>query len=459
MAGTMDTSKVNPFIFRAYDIRGIYGKDLDESVARRIGQALSHFVATKAVVGCDHRLSSPALKAALADGLLSMGRDVLDLGTVNRGIIGFAGWQLDLPVVLISASHLPAEWNGVKTYRGNGMDLTTEEVLRLKELFFGPDIPETSPGRLETADWRERYLDFLTQQIRPAEHPTRILVDCGNGAGALIGPELLRRLGFEVTTLFEELDGRFPNRPSELDDESLESARQLMTGHDLCIAYDGDADRLALLDETGAMVEPERAAYLILRELLKEEDGPIVANVSCSRAIDVVAERFGRKVHRSPVGFGRVTEMMRQTGAAFGMESSMHFGIPSLVPYDDGPAVGAYIAWAVSRARQQGRTASQVIADIPSFYQKKRNFDVPDEVKFQIMDALMARLEATYPKTNKLDGIRVDLDQGWALMRCSQTSPMIRLQVEAESEDALEPMWRTFATPLEAAIAEAAKGA
>ncbi len=440
----MDLNWVNPYIFRTNSIRGIYGKDLSVELFTRIGRTFAGFAPRGAAVACDHRLSSPALKDALRHGLAVAGCAVSDAGTAPKGEAIFAGQELDLPLAYVSASHLPAEWNGLKFIHPGGRTFTPEECTAVRDAFFSELPAETGRAAIESREWRAQYLGYLAGRLERAATPLRLLLDCGNGTAGLLTPELLTQLDFAVTTLFPELDGAMPNRSSELTPEALEKAGRAMPGHDLGMAFDGDADRVVFLAPDGTLIDPERFAYVILRQLVKTDPGPIVANVACGATIKGLAERFGRKLYQTPVGTPHMIGEVLRRKAAFGMEISSHLVIRSLVPYDDAVAVGAYAAWALSVARAEGTSLEALLAEVPPQARRRVPIAVPDEQKTAIMKALATRLASEFDDVNGLDGLRVSTPHGWALVRPSNTEPALRLVVEAENEEELERLIERF---------------
>jgi phosphomannomutase/phosphoglucomutase len=297
---------------------------------------------------------------------------------------------------------------------------------------------------------KDEYIEFLRGKIPEAESAAKILVDCGNGTASLVAPELLSLLGFEVTPLFDTLDGSFPNRESEIDEDTLQPTIPYMTGHDMGIAYDGDADRVALIAPGGRVLDAEEISYLILHELLKTREGDIVANIGCGTTIDFIAKKHGRKVHRTPVGATSMLRKLKEIGGSLGLESSMHICIPHILPFDDGVAVSAYAAYAVSVLRNEGAgTIGNLLEEIPPRFKKKTKYDVEDAVKFDIMKEIVELCEREYGNVNTIDGVRIDFEDKWVLVRQSDTSPMIRVAAEADTEEDAEELVAKFSKLVE----------
>lgn len=442
----MDGGSVNEHIFRTNSIRGIYGEDLHEDVFKRVGRAFaSSCDAETIVVGADHRLSSPALKEALIEGLLAAGRNVMDAGTAPKGLGIYAARRLNAPLAYVSASHLPKEWNGLKFIHPTGRTFNQEECRHVYDAFFAEsDQTGRHDGKRSAENLQREYTDYLLAALDRPPVPLKILLDHGNGTSALLADELLRRLGFEVTSMHGELDGRMPNRSSELTPEALQKACCMMNGHDLGLAFDGDADRVAFIAPGGLIIDPERFALVIVRKLMRTRPGPIVANVACGKNIADIAARFGQKIFRVPVGTPNMIGKALEEGACFGMEISSHMIIPSLVPYDDACAVGAYAAVALSEAVAEGLSLEKLMAEVPECPRKRIPMEVPDKIKAEVMEWLEKRFRKAGEELEVVDGLRVSRREGWVLIRASNTEPALRLVVEAESDEGLAALEREF---------------
>lgn len=423
---------MNPSILRAYDIRGVYGKDFADADFERIGNAFSAHAGDIAIVGRDCRLSSPALKAAVIRGLAAAGTDAVDVGLVPHGAINFWSFKSRMPLLYVTASHLPPEWNGLKFARHNGSCLGAKENASFRErALSGADSRAEVPGMVEQTPILGEYRKFLRQKLPLMNREMKVLLDCGNGTAGLAAPEAFGDHGCEASALFAEPDGSFPNRASEIKDGALSEAKRLAKDFDMVIAFDGDADRIALVDNKGRLVSPEMTASLIMSELLKEQRGPVVANVECSRLVDKAAEKFGRKVVRTPVGYAFVMDATRRSKACFGVEKSMHFFIPSVMPFDDGIVSGLYAAYVLSKT---GQTLADFADSAPGLVSGMRSFELPsDDAKLAVMEGLAKELKKHPGKVSTMDGIRLEFDSGWVLVRPSNTSPMIRVTAEGES--------------------------
>jgi len=439
----MTDSNINPSLFRAYDIRGVYGTDLTEDVMERVGNGFGNgFVKDAAVVGMDGRVSSPGLKKAFIDGVLKAGLDVIDVGLVPRGVCLFWAWKVKKPSAYITASHLPKEWNGIKFAYDNGVEFLEEDNRKIGEVVLkGRYKSAPSPGKTKTEDVIDNYKKFILSKIGRVARPLRVVVDCGNGTGGLVAPELFSQLGFSVKTLFKDVDGDSPKRPWVVEDSALSELKKRVREADFGVAYDGDSDRMSLVDEHGRVLGPEVASYIILQDLVKSEPGPIIANVECLKIMDEIAKRNGRQIHRVRVGNSFLVQAVLEKHACFGVERSGHFCIPSIIPMDDGIAASLYAACALART---GKKLSQIVDALPLYPFKRIKVDCADELKFGVIERVKKRLSAEYANVNTIDGVRVDFDYGWVLIRASNTGPVIRLSVEADDARKLLELGEKF---------------
>jgi len=439
-------------IFRSYDIRGIYGKDLDEEIMEIIGNSITKLVKENIVVAMDMRESSEKLKKAFVSGVTKSGKDTLDLGLIPMGAALFYTCKNNKTLAYITASHLPKEWNGVKFFHPNGEGFIEEENSRIRDEFLkGRIIKGKKQGEsfyINSKEIIEDYKKYLLSKIQ-VKKKLRIVLDCGNGMASLIAKDLFEKAGFSVIPLFDELDGSFPNRNPEPDADMLTRLREESEKADLGIAYDGDADRIVLVDDKGRKLTPEQVSFLVLSELLKKESGGIVANVECSRVLDDIAKKFNRNIIRFRVGHPYLVHEALNKKASFGVESSGHYIIPSLVPFDDSLAVSLYAASVLSEKYEK---LSKIVDRIKSYPLDRVNFKCPDEKKFSVIKKLKERFLKAYNNVNTTDGVRIDFDKGWVLIRASNTEPLIRLTIEADNKKEFEKLKEDFSKILEEEI-------
>lgn len=438
---------INKHIFRRNSIRGIYGQDISTELFYKIGFHTAEVAGNKLVVGRDHRISSPELTSAFCDGLVAGGCDIIDVGLVTRGMAVFAGCKFGRRTAYISASHLPSEWNGIKFSDSDGTASPSSIIEELyQKVTSETEIRKRHTGKLQTLDIKPDYISFLLKKIKPPVIPLSVLIDCGNSTSSIIAPELFTTLGYKVTPLFNELDGRFPNRPSEIDEETLQPTIRYMKGHDVGVAYDGDSDRMTLIVPEGKVLDAEQTSAIILNELLKTRHGDIVVNAGCGRIIEFVASKHGRKIIRVPVGTVYMLRKVKELNAAFGVESSMHMCIPDLLPFDDAVAISAYAIYAVSVLTSKSSNAlKELIDELPRVVKRKLNVTVADNIKLKIMDTIRDYAISNYSKVDLIDGIRINFEGGWVHIRVSDTSPMIRIVAEANSDGLAEEWIQKFA--------------
>lgn len=416
--------KIPSNIFRLYDIRGVYGSELTPEVVARIGLALSHYHGGDYVVGMDTRLSSPPLHLALAAGIIAGGSNAVDVGVVPIGAIMYAALHKGFAAAYVTASHLPPEWNGVKLFKRGGDPMVGEEIQRLRELALS-DIKAGRPGHYSRWEMLPEYMEFL--KSKGSSSGLRIVVDCGNGAAALVAPRLLRDLGHEVYALNADVDPRFPGRGSEPLPERLRDLAEEVVRRraHFGVAFDGDGDRTVYVDDTGRILTAEQAAAVMLEGM---GYGDVVANVECSMVLEELVRARGYRVHWVPVGRTFMVREVARTGAVLGVESSGHYVVWGNANMDDGLLTMLYFAEAAARL---GRVSEAVPAQYPAV---RRKVEVPDGVKFEVVAALREELEGRY-RLITIDGVKVVMEDAWVLVRASNTEPLIRVTCEAKRAD------------------------
>lgn len=432
-------------IFRAYDIRGKTGEELTPDVMERIGYAFGANLvsrkAERAILGHDVRTSSPELADAFKQGARKAGVDILDAGLVPYGPVLFKGWQDGMPSAFVTASHLSREWNGVKFAHATGIGYSEEENKNIRDRFYNDGSTTDRIGEERAVGIVEPYKEYLCRQVDVDD--VEVLMDCGNGSACIVAPVLFNEAGISAEVINGWPDGTFPQRSSDVTEESLsELSIRMQNGEfDVGIAYDGDADRVAAVDDTGRVLSSEQLAGVLLHQIAEEQDGPVVANVECSRLIEHVADQYGKKVIRVRVGHTYLFKAMNEHDACLGVEKSGHMGVPHILPLDDGIATSLYLSEVVSKL---DRPLSLVVDDLPDYYRSRMSYRVPEAEKFQVMQALKDTITRRFDNTNTLDGVRVNKEEGWALIRASNTSPKIRLTIEAKTAESFDDMNRRF---------------
>jgi phosphomannomutase len=427
-------------IFKAYDVRGVVPDELDPDVARRIGAAYADWVAApRILVGRDARLSSPELAAAIADGITSRGVDVVDLGLASTDLMYFASGSLDLPGVMITASHNPKQYNGLKFCRAGARPVGEDSGLRdIRTIVEGPESPPVpAQGRVETANLLDAYTEHVLSFVDiPAMRPLTIAVDTANGMGGLVVPAVMARLPVTLHHLYPELDGTFPNHPADpIDPENQKAlkAEVLDRGADTGLAFDGDADRVFLVDEHADDVSGSLMTALVAGAMLKREPGAkVVYNLICSWVVPEVIRERGGVPERTRVGHSFIKQVMAETGAVFGGEHSGHYYFRDNYRADSG-LIAAVVA--LGELSAAGVPLSELLAPF------RRYFD-SGEINTRVDDQ-QGRIEAIAAaladgRRDRLDGLTVEFDDWWCNVRASNTEPLLRLNVEATTPELLE---------------------
>jgi len=436
---------INPFIFRAYDVRGKVGIDITPEVFAEVGRAFGTLVRRRGghviALGMDNRTTSPSLKEAFGAGVLSTGIDVVDIGINHTPLLYFAvaHWKLDGGAT-VTGSHNPVSDNGVKMVHAAAAPLTEEEIQGLLATMTSGSF-ERGRGTRTVRDPRAEYFDAFASRVK-LERRLKVVVDAGNGIAGSFAPELLRRLGCEVIELYCESDGTFPNH---LPDPEMEEntralvAKVLETRADIGIAYDGDADRVGVVDERGRRHEADLILALLARDLLTRHPGAqVVFDVKSSQAlIDDVRAHGGNPVMWK-TGHSHLKRKMREDGILLGGEVSGHmfFG-ENWYGVDDGILASCKILELMAR---DPRPVSARFDDLPHFYSTPElKAPCPDGKKFAVIAELAAELKKRY-ETIDIDGARILFPDGWGLVRASNTNPYLTLRFEGRSTEAVERM-------------------
>jgi len=433
---------ISSTIFREYDIRGLVDQDLTEDAVGLVGRALGTQVreegGRRVVVGRDCRESGPRFARALIEGLRGTGVDVTDLGVVPTPLTYFAAATLPVDgLVMITGSHNPPEYNGLKvglgknTLHGDGIQAL---LRRIQEGRFAEGA-----GTLDTHDIVAPYREYVRQNLKLGPRRLKVVVDAGNGTGGVIAVPLFESLGVEVIPLFVEMDGRFPNHhPDPTVEANLEflKAKVRETGADLGIAYDGDADRVGAVDEKGTVLWGDQLMILFSRALLAENPGAaIVGEVKCSKTLyDDIAARGGRGIMWK-AGHSLIKAKMKEEGALLAGEMSGHiFFAHRWFGFDDGIYSSGRLLEIVSRT---DRPVSTLLSDVPkTFSTPEIRYDCPEEVKFELVRRAQAWFAARHEAVT-VDGVRVIFPDGWGLVRASNTQPLLVLRFEARTPERL----------------------
>ena len=441
---------LNPHIFRAYDVRGRVGSDINPEVFRQVGRAYGTLIRGKGgrtiAVGRDNRESSSGLQAGFVEGARAAGLAVVDIGTVTTPILYFATahWKLD-GGANITGSHNPVEYNGVKMVHPGSAPLSEEEIQGLRETIERGAIA-SGAGTLTTRDPRDDYFDTVGKLVRLAR-PLKVVADAGNGIAGVFGPPLLRRLGCEVIELHCESDGRFPNHlPDPEDPANVVDLQEkvVATGADLGLAWDGDADRVGVIDERGRRHEADLILVLLARDLLTRHPGAkIVFDVKSSQVLVEDIRRHGGVPVMWKTGHSHLKRTMREDKILLGGEVSGHmfFG-ESYYAVDDGILAACKIA---EIAAGQPGPVSALFDSVQHLHATPElKAPCPDGEKFKVIDELARELKTRF-ETIDIDGARVLFPGGgWGLVRASNTNPYLTLRFEARTEREIEDMKRVI---------------
>ena len=436
-------------IFKACDIRGVYGEDLTEREMERLGQALGTMAhAGEVILGGDVRESTPALKASAARGLTATGAKVVDIGIVPTPALYFAADRAKpAAAAMVTASHNPPEFNGLKFVIGE--DVTGPDTVGELEKLASAGTFLEGKGRLETLDILSKYEDFVCHTAtRWATHDRRlrVVVDAGNGCYSEIAPRVLARLGLDVAPLFCDIDGCFPNRDPNPAVGSLSALQAAVVdaAADMGVAFDGDGDRAVFVDELGRVVAGEHTACLLASDILrKEPGGKVVYDLKSTSALAERVADAGGVALMERSGYAFIKTRMRQERAVLGAEVSGHFFYGFLNGRDDGLLTTTYVAAIVAAANQ---SLGEMVAELPH-YAITPDIRIPLDAG-KVAETLAAIRAAATGRVIELDGVRIDYEDGWGLARASVTEPLITLRFEARTDKQLRAVVQRFLAPV-----------
>jgi phosphomannomutase/phosphoglucomutase len=429
--------KISPYIFREYDIRGKVGEDFTEEVVKEIGKAYGTIIKRKGgrkiCCGRDGRLSSPSLQEALIEGILSTGIEVINIGICPTPVMYFSLFAFEDSDggIQVTGSHNPPEFNGLKICVG-------------KDTIFGPQIQEIRKiiekkdyekgnGKVEEREILNKYIDYVCNNIE-LKRPLKVVLDPGNGVCSLTALEIFKRLGCEVECLFCEIDGTFPNHfPDPVVPENLKWLKDkvLKGGYEVGFGYDGDGDRLGVIDEKG---------NIFAKDLLKKYSGAkIIGEVKCSRTLYETIAKLGGIPIMWKTGHSLIKNKMKEEKALLAGEMSGHiFFADKWFGFDDGVYASLRIAEILS---QNNIPLSEYLKDIPKMYSTPEiRKECPDEIKFKVVERLVKKFKNEGLNVIDVDGARIEFKEGWALVRASNTQPVLVLRFEAETEEFLKKL-------------------
>jgi phosphomannomutase len=435
----VDTSNV----FKAYDIRGTYPVQINEGLARAVGSAFATFAgATRIVIARDMRPSGVSLCAAFADGARSVGVEVLDLGLASTDFLYFASGHLDAPGAMFTASHNPAQYNGIKLCLAGakpvGVDTGLTEIEVMTNSYYAePAAGDAAP--LQNIDLMGEWVRHVHSFVDlSALRPLKIVADTANGMGGFIAPKVFEGLPFDVEIMYEMLDGTFPNHPADpLNPENIRDLqhRVLETGADVGLAFDGDADRVFLIDEKAQPVSGSTTTAMVATAMLQRSPGAtILYNLICSKSVPAAIEEAGGVAVRTRVGHSYIKKVMADTNAVFGGEHSGHYYYRDNFRADSGIITALIVL----------EMMSQSTLPLSELARPFKRFAASGEINTEVaspsatVEAITSSLKAAGVSVDELDGLTADYGTWWFNLRPSNTEPLLRLNVEAADEEACQ---------------------
>jgi len=461
MNSAVDPATLPDEIFKAYDIRGIVGKTLSPDIARMIGQAIGSEAIDRGVnsivVGRDGRLSGPDLVEALSSGLTDCGVDVIDIGRVPTPVVYFAAHDLNTQsCISVTGSHNPPDYNGFKMVLA-GETLSGDAIKALRQRCLDGRLYAGS-GAISHQDIGDRYVNRIASDIK-LTRPLRVVVDCGNGVAGELAPRLLRAIGAEVTEMFCEIDGTFPNHhPDPSQPKNLEDLINKLSGsdaYDLGLAFDGDGDRLGVVTTEGNVIWPDRQMILYANDILKRNPhGEIIYDVKCSRNLPLAIEKAGGKPTMWKTGHSFIKAKLKESGALLAGEMSGHiFFKERWYGFDDGLYTAARLLELLST---DSRSPTEVFNDLPdSVNTPELQIAFKEGENHEAIKKLAEAASFDDADVSTIDGLRVDFTDGFGLVRASNTTPVLVLRFEGDNPEALQRIQQRFAELIRKTLPEA----
>lgn len=427
-------------IFKNYDVRGVFPETINAEIAQKIGQACVVVLGwKKVIVGYDMRLSSPELRDGLVAGIIAQGGDVVDIGNVSTDMTYYASGIMNLPAIMITASHNPKQYNGMKFCNAGAQAISYERGLKKLEAAVEQEYTKQDEGVVEQKDILDAYLDHLISLVgKDSIKPMTIAVDAGNGMAGLFMPKLAEKLPqLSLIPLFFELDGTFPNHPANpIDPKNIQDLIATVTDQkaDVGLAFDGDADRVYLVDDKGEAVTASQTTAMVAKAMLKAHPGSaIVHNVVCSWIVPEIIKTYGGTPVETQVGHSIIKPIMREKDALFGGEHSGHYYFKDLFYADSGLLASLFVLQLMTA---EDKPISKVLEEFRTYHAiPETNTEVTDK------DTILKKIASTYKNHPQVisykdfDGIRVDFENWWFNVRPSNTEPLLRLNLEAKSEE------------------------
>lgn len=440
---------INPQIFRQYDIRGVAERDLTNETVELLGKAFGTYVnesgSSKVLVGRDNRLSSGRLRDAIIRGLLAAGCDVADIGLVVTPMLYYSRVHFGIDGgVMITGSHNPPDENGFKIALGSGT-IYGDEIQKLKDIMVAGNFT-SGPGRLEELDMAPPYLAMLKDKIRLGPRKLKVVVDCGNGTASLFAQQILEAWGCEVIPLYCESDGSFPNhQPDPVKTANLADLRKTVVENDADagLAFDGDADRIGVVDESGGIIWGDLLMCLYWREIMAKHPGAqAIIEVKCSQALVDEVVRLGGRPFFYKTGHSLIKAKMKEIGAIFTGEMSGHmFFADEFYGFDDAYYAAGRLLRILSNSQEP---LSKMLAEVPKYYSTaETRVPCPDQDKFKVVKGMVEQFKREFEVID-VDGLRVLFGDGWGLVRASNTQPVLVARCEAKTPQGLQRICDTM---------------
>ena len=438
-------------IFREYDIRGIYPDEINEKVMTNIAKGIAIKCQREGVseicVGRDGRISGKNLLTSLSKSLESHGINVINLGLVTTPLLYFGSQKQESKSgVMITGSHNPKNYNGVKL-------IINDEPVSGTEIYNLIEVDATIPDKLGVTsfqDIKEEYINEVKENIDlKSAKKIKVVIDCGNGAAGCIAPRLFKDIGCEVVELYSEIDGNFPNHhpdPGKIENLTELISKVKETSADLGLAFDGDGDRVGLITDQGEIIFPDKIMMMLSKDILKSNKGSIIFDVKCSNALPEIISQLGGTAIMSPTGHFHIKNAIKKHSPLLAGEMSGHiFFNDKWYGFDDGHYSGARIIELISK---ENKTISEINSELPVLFSTPElNINVTDETKFQIIKDFTSECALNGEKIT-IDGLRINFENGWGLLRASNTTPKLVLRFEGNSANDLNQIKNDFLNEL-----------
>lgn len=443
--------KIKTNIFREYDIRGVYPTEINEEISNTIGKAYGTYIKKYneklCLVGHDNRLSSESLNNALINGILSTGVDVIDIGLVTTPMLYYARIIKKInPGIMITASHNPKDDNGFKFSINSVLNAKGDEIYKFRDFILNSEF-DSGKGKLYRYNIKNEYYDLFKKNLNFGNKKIKVVLDCGNGTTSLFAKELYSMFPIDIEMLFDESDGNFPNHhPDPIVEENLKYLKQkvLDTNADIGIAFDGDGDRAGFVFNDGTVLTSDLYAVIVLRELLKNSNNKnILYDIKCSKVIKDEIQKLGGTPHENRTGASYMMDSVIKNNDLFGVEYSGHIyfnnGFP---PITSGLYAGLKLLEIMSNSDM---SLKDMVKNVNRYYSKEEyKFPFDDNIKEKVIEKVKKYCEEKKYKMSLIDGVKIYFDDGWALVRCSNTGPNVTARFEAETKERLEEITNEF---------------